>query len=150
VSKTDLPKLVFATAAHKSPPLARRSCSALFDRSQSGLKLPFASVQARVAVVEIREVGRLAMKSPPFCAASRYRPMLNFSAVLPSPNKSIATPPRGVRSLYESTPGVSGNDVTVGRKRTPPIVAAGKMLVARSNRSAPCKVIRPAVHCSCA
>ena len=76
--------------------------------------------------------------------------MLNFSAVLPSPKRSIATPPRGVRSLYESTPLVSGNDVTVGRNRTPPMVAAGKMLVARSNRSAPWSVIRPLVHWSCA
>ena len=32
----------------KSPPLARRSCASGLRRSQSGTKLPFASVQARV------------------------------------------------------------------------------------------------------
>ena len=34
-------------------------------------KLRFASVQVRVAVVDTRDVGRLAMNRPPFCAASR-------------------------------------------------------------------------------
>jgi hypothetical protein len=64
-----LPKLVFPTAPQKSPPTT--VCAALFSRSQSGWKLPLKSVHVRDAVVEIRDEGRLAMKRPPFCAASR-------------------------------------------------------------------------------
>jgi len=43
-----------------------------------------------------------------FAAYARYFPKLNFTAVLPVPKTSYATPTRGVRSLYASTPGVSG------------------------------------------
>ena len=62
---TYCPKLVFDTTPHRSPPLARRSCAFGFSRSQSGTKLPFASLQARVTpdvpnrdvVCGIRSVG---------------------------------------------------------------------------------------------
>ena len=62
---TCCPKLVFDTTPHRSPPLPRRSCALGFIRSQSGTKLPFASVHARVTpavpsvdvVCGIRSVG---------------------------------------------------------------------------------------------
>ena len=63
--RTFVPKLVFDITPQRSPPLPRRSCAAGFDRSQSGTKLRFASVQARVTpavpnvgvVCGIRSVG---------------------------------------------------------------------------------------------
>ncbi len=56
---------VFDITPQRSPPLCRRSCAAGFDRSQSGTKFRFASVQARVTpavpnacvVCGIRSVG---------------------------------------------------------------------------------------------
>ena len=69
--RTDFPKFVLATAPQTSPPAARRSCAALFRRSQSAVQLRLATVHVRVAVVETRDVGRLATNSPAFCAASR-------------------------------------------------------------------------------
>ena len=52
----------------------------------------------RLAVNDSRAVGLSAVNNPPFCAASRYRPAFTLMEVLPVPNTSKATPPRGVRS----------------------------------------------------
>ena len=116
------------SAPQKSPPVARRSCAALFNRSQSGTKLPLASVHVRVAVVEMRDGRRLAMNRPPFCAASRYRPTLNLSDVLPLPNTSIGdAAARRQVVVAHRRPWFPGTSSTVGRKRTPPTVTSGKI-----------------------
>ena len=86
---TAFPKLAFPIAAQKSPPLSLRSCVLGFDRSQSGVKLPLASVQDRVTLdPAMREVGIWSPKFEPVIVDSRYRPRLALSAVLPSPNIS--------------------------------------------------------------
>src|SRR3954471_22280297 len=59
------PKCTFDRTPHTSPPLGRWSCASGLPRSQSGTKLPFASVHARVTpavpnvdvVCGIRSVG---------------------------------------------------------------------------------------------
>src|SRR4051794_23242825 len=77
--------------------------------------------------------------------------MLNFSAVLPLPKASYATPNRGVMSLNESTPVVRGKLIGAGLKgdvSSVPLNSAGVKLHARSYRRAPCRVSRPRVHLS--
>src|SRR3954469_17376244 len=119
-------------------------------RLQSGTKLRFASVQERVTLSGAngpplpgaRSVGVALAPLFDTPAPSRYLPMFALTAVLPLPKTSHAIPIRGVMSLYESTPCVSGMWIAVGRKVDGPSVCSGYQLVERSNRSAPCKVQR--------
>jgi hypothetical protein len=57
VLKVVVPKLRFANAPQKSPPLDRRSWASGLRRPQSGVKLPFASVQDLVTFWTMREDG---------------------------------------------------------------------------------------------
>jgi hypothetical protein len=61
VPGTELPKFWLPHWAQKSPPDARKSCVLRFSRSQSGEKLPFASVHVRVVDVTISESGLVAV-----------------------------------------------------------------------------------------
>src|SRR5262245_27420035 len=77
--------------------------------------------------------------------------MLNFSAVLPLPNTSYATPNRGVRSLYAFTPSVRGNVIGAALNFETTLVpspSAGLKLHARSYRRAACTVSRLCVQVS--
>src|SRR5687767_5835328 len=104
-SKTWVPKLGLALALQKSMPSGTPPagvcvpCAALFSRTQSATKSRSSSCHVRVVVVDSREVGLSAVNSPPFCAASSYRPKFTLTDVRPVPNTSYATPPRGHRSL---------------------------------------------------
>ena len=149
-------KLWFEIAPQMSPPADRRSCEAGFRRSQSGAKLLF-SVHDRVTLKGengpplpgARRVGFELAQLFDTPAPSRYLPMLALTAVLPLPNTSHDAPTRGVMSLYELTPSVSGMLIATGRNLVGPSVCAGNQLVDRSKRSAPCTVSRLRVHCSC-
>jgi hypothetical protein len=89
VLNTGSPKFRLLASPQKSPPVARRSCTWRLRRSQSGAKLPFASVQVRLALVETRVSGlsRLPVIELP-SAAARYFPRLTLIAVLPLPKRS--------------------------------------------------------------
>src|SRR5215472_2050775 len=54
---TFLPKFRFESAPQTSPPVRCRSCASGLVRSQSGAKLPLLSVQLRVTLCAMREVG---------------------------------------------------------------------------------------------
>ena len=96
--KSGLPKLLLLSAPQKSPPLPRRSCAEPgSSKSQSGTKLPLASVQVRVTgggavscdeLPTMRAVGFDAEYVLWLVAASRYLPTFTFSDVLPLPNRS--------------------------------------------------------------
>src|SRR5262249_3729067 len=78
-----------------------------FSSTQSGVKLRFTSFHDRLPFgvpVGIREIGLPEVYTPlPLLAASRYLPIEIFTDVLPSPETSHATPPRGVMSLKPVT-----------------------------------------------
>src|SRR6185312_7809037 len=99
--------------------------AAWFSRSQLGTKSRFVSVQVRAEVPCRRPLGRSVAYARPFWAAWRYLPALTLIDVLPLPNTSIARPTRGVMSLYEFTPFVSGKLIAFGRNRSGPTVTAG-------------------------
>src|SRR4051812_35177675 len=105
---------------------------AWFSRSQSGTKLlrrgtgDNRAVPVGAGAVCRRRLGRRAGEARPVFAACRYLPAFTLSDVLPLPKTSIARPTRGVMSLYESTPLVSGKLIAVGRNRSGPTVTAGK------------------------
>src|SRR5262245_58545303 len=86
---TGFAKFRLLTCAQKSPPDDRKSCTRRLLRSQSGLKLLFASVQVLVTLVVIRDSG---LTSDPVIelpsAAARYFPTFTLTAVLPLPNTS--------------------------------------------------------------
>ncbi|MNC87953.1 hypothetical protein D3C83_37310 [compost metagenome] len=58
---TELPKFWLPHCPQKSPPEARRSCAPRLRRSQSGEKLPFASVHVRVVEVTMSDSGLVAV-----------------------------------------------------------------------------------------
>src|SRR6185436_648038 len=101
-------------------------CAAGFLRSHPGLLVKLKLVgfsHARFVWVGMRKIGF--MSSPKSeLRPSMYLPMLALTAVLPFPNRSKATPARGVMS-FQLTPWVDpvGNETTVGRRRYsgPPI-----------------------------
>ena len=69
--------------------------------------------------------------------------MLNFTAVLPLPNRSYATPSRGVTSFQFGTPVTSPNvRLRVGTCGPGPIVWAGTMSSRESKRRPALIVIR--------
>src|SRR5262245_17711007 len=106
----------------KSFPLLRRSCVPVLNKSQSGVKFPFASVHVLVTVLATRPLGLLTVAGAP----STYRPTFALSAVLPSPRRSYATPIRGERSFHLMD-SVSGNVRSrVGTKYAGPRVSSGK------------------------
>src|SRR5712692_1231860 len=96
---TLFPKFLFAIAPQRSPPDARLSCAAELVRSQSGMKLRFPSVHARVVWVTVLAAGLAAAAIWSDARLCRYLLTLTFSAVLPLPNKSYTAPTCGVRSL---------------------------------------------------
>ena len=63
------------------------------------------SFQPRVVFVAVRISGFISRSLLLAVIASRYFPMLNLTAVFPVPNRSYATPNRGVMS-FQSYPGV--------------------------------------------
>src|SRR5262245_54013229 len=81
--------------------------AAAFSRSQSTTRSRSLSVQPRVCTLRTTVApGFVEVYGASFAAYARYFPKLNFTAVLPVPKTSYATPTRGVKSLYASTPGV--------------------------------------------
>jgi hypothetical protein len=66
-----VPKLTFELAPQASPPEADRFCAAGLDRLQSGRKLWFESVQLRLVLVAISDVGAAPVKMPAFWAGDR-------------------------------------------------------------------------------
>src|SRR5262245_12136234 len=86
-------------------------------------------------------------------ALCRYSPTFTFSDVFPWPKRSYAHPMRGVMSLYPVTPFDFGNVIGWAfhtEVSGAPLCSAGNQLQARSKRRAPCSVMRPMVHWSCA
>src|SRR5688572_7630044 len=70
-----------------------------FVRTQSGMKLPFASFQFRFVVSASPVTGLAGAVDVPESAFTMYFPTLPFTAVLPLPNTSHAAPNRGVTSF---------------------------------------------------
>jgi hypothetical protein len=93
------PKFRLSTTPQKSPPLPRRSWLCRFNRLQSGVKFPFASVQDRLVVTARAVMGLAGAVAAPESALMTYLPKLALRAVLPFPNRSYATPTRGVMSF---------------------------------------------------
>src|SRR5262245_39191933 len=90
--KTFRPKLRLENAPHS--PLASG-----FTRSQSGVKLRFASFHARVTEPVMRMSGLRRSPSRPISFAVGYLPSVNLTAVLPSPLMSYDPAMRGVSSF---------------------------------------------------
>src|SRR6185436_16777033 len=116
----------------KSPPDARLSTAAFGmtpPARQSTWKLLFASVHVRWPLDVVRRFSGLVVEPvielP--SAAARYLPTFTFSAVLPLPKTSYATPPRGEMSLY-LVPSVCGSTVGTTMNGLGPIVCSGKKL----------------------
>ena len=80
VLKTVVPKLRLSTAPHSA-------FAALFRRSQSGKKLPFASFHVRVVRVASAICGLRAFAIV-VASATPYRPSEALTAVFPLPNRS--------------------------------------------------------------
>src|SRR6185369_5754481 len=98
VAEPILPKLMLlpVTAAQVSP---LRELAAGFVRSQSTILFPL-SVQPRLVTTDtIVAAGFDDVYGASLAAYARYLPQLNFTAVLPLPKTSYATPTRGVMSL---------------------------------------------------
>ena len=93
-----VPKFRLLTMPQRSPPELRRSWLCRFCRLQSGEKLLLASVQERVTLTGMLPSGFVPEYRLSATAFWRYLPPLILTAVLPLPNTSHATPPRGVRS----------------------------------------------------
>src|SRR5437762_2275517 len=91
------PKFVFEIAPQISPFVT--VCAAPLSRLQSGMKLPFRSVQLRVTELTTLTVGTAAVIGA-VCAdrPSRYLFRLTLNAVLPSPNTSRTSDNRGAQS----------------------------------------------------
>src|SRR5438128_827297 len=97
-----LPKLALDNAPHS--PLA-----ATLERSQSGMKFPFVSVHLRLALLTAETIG-LIKSLYPVVTACTYRPTLAFTAVLPVPNRSKATPTRGLMSFQFGVSSIAGKE----------------------------------------
>src|SRR5213594_2740109 len=106
----------------KSPPRERRSCEPVLNRSQSGLKLPFASVHVRMTVLATRPLGLLTVAGAP----RTYRATFALSAVLPLPYRSYATPSRGDKSFHLIESVSRKVRSRVGTKYAGPRCSAGK------------------------
>src|SRR5215471_5414518 len=90
-----LPKLAKLPVAAAHSPLA-----AALSRLQSTTLLLLVSCQPRFVTLETTvTAGLLEVYGASFEAYARYLPQLNFTAVLPVPKTSYATPMRGVMSL---------------------------------------------------
>ena len=106
-------RLLPVTAAHS--PLAFG-----FSRSQLTTRSPLppaatAAFQPRFATLRtIVAPGFVDVYGESFAAYARYLPQFILSAVFPLPKTSYATPTRGVRSLYASTPFVSAMVIGCG------------------------------------
>src|SRR4029078_7378606 len=73
-----------------------------FERSQFTTKSLFVSVQVRVVLIAVRMMGFISKSLLVAGMASMYLPRLTFNAVLPLPNRSYATPTRGVTSIHDA------------------------------------------------
>src|SRR6185503_645343 len=104
--------------------------------SQSGTKLRLASLQDRVALSESRLVGLAASPNAP-CSAdpSTYLLTDSFNAVRPSPDRSYATPIRGVTSFQFTKFCRAKLTFRVGVSGAGPSDCAGKYLFSRSKRA---------------
>ena len=135
-------------------------CAAGFSKSQSATLFPLPSIQLRLVLVtkfcpaalrtpRPSTAGLELMNGGWFVAAARYFPSVTLTAVLPFPNRSYASPIRGVMSLYPVTPSVAGNVIGAALNRDvcgAPFPSDGNQLHARSYRTAPWMVARPIVH----
>src|SRR5687767_2239954 len=75
-----------------------------------GIRSLFRSAHGRVAVFTVVRNGFRSFLIPTLCSSATYRLTVAFTAVLPVPNRSYATPSLGLRSFQFGTSGTASND----------------------------------------